>query len=59
MTTTLAQFRAAIASLLDNGWVRGCSVMTDSTGNGRYGIHFTRNGREFWLNKDTIDNLPR
>ena len=51
--------RAAKASLTSAGWTEVCSVMSDSgKQTGHYGILFTRDGAEFYLNVETVGALP-
>lgn len=50
--TTKAQFEKAKKQLVEAGWTQISSVMSDSAGI-RYGSHFVKDGKEFFLNKDT------
>lgn len=49
--------KAAKAALIAAGWTEIMSMMSDTPGT-RYGTLFTKDGQEFWLNKDTVNNLP-
>ena len=58
MTITLQQLRNAKAALTSAGWTRTHSVMHDGGGTGNYGTCYVKDGRKFYLNKDTFTNLP-
>lgn len=53
-----AQLQAAHKTLEAAGWTKVCSVMSDSNSNGRYGSLYTKNGESFYLNIETLNNLP-
>lgn len=52
-TVTKTEFVNAKAELTAAGWTMICSIGSDSAGI-RYGSHFTKNGKDFFLNKDTF-----
>lgn len=41
-----------------NGWTYILSVMADVKDGTNYGLLYTKAGRKFYLNFETIDNLP-
>lgn len=60
-TALKAQLKAAKASLIANGWTFSCAVMNGagkSEGPESYGSMYFKNGREFALNIETMNNLP-
>jgi hypothetical protein len=44
--------------LLDNGWEHVCSVMADKTETKQYGQQFSKGSTTFFLNIETMHNLP-
>lgn len=50
--TTKAKFEKAKKELVADGWEQISSVMSD-TGGLRYGSQFLKDGKVFFLNKDT------
>lgn len=58
-TIDRATYRAARQSLTAGGWeevLTACSSLGDS--GTEFGILYAKDGKEFWLNFKTIDNLP-
>lgn len=58
-----ARFSDAKKALEAAGWFHSHSVMHDGGANAKYGSCFLKCGegreyRTFYLNKDTVDNLP-
>ncbi len=53
---TITDFMNAKNRLLADGWVHTHTTMNGGKGN--YGMAFSKNGKQFYLNKDTINNLP-
>lgn len=49
---------AGKAKLEAAGWIKVASVMSDQAQDGKFGTHFIKDGKEFWFNKDTFQNLP-
>jgi len=49
---------AAKLQLINAGWTYAFSVMHDGGSSGEYGACYIKNGAKFYLNKDTVDNLP-
>ncbi len=53
---TYTQGKAAIAALESNGWTHIITIMSDQgarAARGEYGMLFTKDREQFWLNKDT------
>lgn len=52
-------FTAAIAKLKREGWRHVCTIMAgvEQQQTGRYGMLFTRDGEEFFLNRDTVGKV--
>lgn len=49
----------AMSALQNEGWEKRMTVMSDeSTRSDGYGILYAKGDERFWLNKDTIENLP-
>ena len=40
------------------GWDHVCSLVQDGGSDSNYGLQFMRGSETFWLNKDTINDLP-
>jgi len=65
---TIQEFREIQKSLIRAGWApvrnykeisdQEFSITTGDQSNGRYGTLYTKNDNEFWLNRDTLNNLP-
>lgn len=54
------QMMKTVQILKSSGWEHRMSVMADkSTQCEGYGMLFARGEERFWLNKDTISNLPK
>ena len=58
-TTPMPAFTAAIAKLKREGWRHVCTIMAgvEQQQTGRYGMLFTRDGEEFFLNRDTVGKV--
>jgi hypothetical protein len=50
---TINEMKLCIAHLEAQGWTKIASVMHDGGDTGKFGLLFTREGAEFWLNKNT------
>lgn len=44
--------------LAANGWQNILTAMDDVKDGNNFGTLYTKEGREFWLNVNTFDNLP-
>lgn len=56
MQALKAKLQQAKLQLSANGWTHTHTVMNGGEGN--YGSCYIKNGAKFYLNKDTVDNLP-
>ena len=57
MIPSRRELQEARQQLIKSGWKEEYSIMSDDKGDKRYGIRFTKEDKEFWLNKDTISSL--
>ncbi len=56
---TREEMFAAQQTLKANGWEHTATLMSGDKGDANYGLLYARGEERFWLNKDTIDNLPK
>lgn len=54
---TRKDLRNAMQRLRDSGWEHVMSLM-HADRDGDYGLLFTKEGRQFWLNIETYKSLP-